>query len=97
MNITIENNEISICNKQCALIKIENPVYIENNVKKHLSFTGVEDNEYCFSDSDFLVKISLEQKGNERFYVKRKWTNISNRIRKIQTVFRISPCFDIKK
>jgi len=80
-----------------AVTKIENPIYIENGKEVQLPDAKVENGSYVYSDTYNRVEVEIEKKSDTLFYVRRKWKNISGRLRKIQTIFRIQACFNVEK
>ena len=97
MKTTIVNNKTVISNDECSLVIIENPIYIEDGCEKQLSFTEVNESKIIYKDENFSSAVTIEYKNNDLFYIKRKITNTSSKKRKIQTVFRILPCFQAEK
>lgn len=80
-----------------AVVAINNPVYVENGIEKTLTAQTKEGGIYRYADQDNLVEITVEKKSDTLFYIKRIWKNLAETTRKIQTSFRIEPCFEVNK
>ena len=83
----------SSCN---AVVQIESPVVFENKDEITLDLLDINTDRAVYAGDKDRVEISIENKGEGIFYIKRKWYNTSSVARRIQTIFRISPCFDVE-
>lgn len=73
------------------------PVYIENGEENSVEAVGIDDGKYVYCNKFNRVEISITKLNGDLFYLNRRWTNLSNETRAIQTVFRAVACFDVKK
>lgn len=76
-----------------AVLELCAPAYFEDGVKRILSIRP----DGSFADESNRVTLSVEQLRESVFLVRRRWTNISDQVRQIQTVFSARPCFAVKQ
>lgn len=92
-----------------AVAKIDAPIYVENGKEKKLmsvnrvveasqSDTDAAQKEfYTYADTTNSVDVTIEQKSDTLFYIRRSWRNLADTPRKIQTILRVQPYFDVQK
>ena len=97
MNISIGMDKIIIEGKEGALAAIQNPICIENGNEYCLAFKSEDKGEIIYENDAFSSVLIIDRKEDGLFRIKRRITNISSATRKIQTIFRISPLFEVGK
>lgn len=109
MYIIYQNGNFRISDSAAAAVaKIEAPIYVENGEEKELisenratagtkQAAAVKETTYTFTDTTNRVDITIEQKSDTLFYIKRSWKNLADEPRKIQTILRVLPCFEVHK
>lgn len=98
MYIVYKDGKFSLSDSHgSAAVEIKAPIYMENQAKKQLPVEMAEQGNYVFADASNRVEVSIRQKNDTLFYIHRTWKNLALVSRKIQTVFRVEACFDVKK
>lgn len=98
MYIVYKNGKFDISTEHtCAVVEAAAPIYIENHQEKQLIFEKAANGIYVYSDAENRAEIRIEQRNDTLFYIHRTWKNLSAKARKIQTVFRIQTCYEVKK
>lgn len=98
MYIISNNKGFEISNDDSlAVARIDAPVYIEDGEERRTKLLDNSNGKYIFGDENNRIELCIEQKLSGLFYIKRNWTSLADRPRKIQTVLRVFPCFEVKK
>jgi len=79
------------------VVRIYNPICIENGNETSVPYSKTEKGEYIYSDTENTVTLKAEKKSDTLFRFERSWKNTSDRIRSIQTVVRLSPSFETSR
>ncbi|MBE6931575.1 MAG: hypothetical protein E7463_15000 [Ruminococcaceae bacterium] len=102
MYISCMNNKFTLSSgSDNAVVCLQAPLYREAEGEQiaeyELRETGGQGSTAVYEDAANRVTLTVEQKKDTLFYIRRRWENLSDRARKIQTVLRVSPCFDVAK
>jgi len=91
MYIIYQNGRFSVSDDAThAVVSVHAPIYIRDGREFVLSET---DTPCVFTDGINRAELTVEQKGDTLFHIRRRFTNLSGETEQIQTVFRVSACF----
>lgn len=79
--------------KDCAVAQLCPPAYWEAGHRYPLQ----EQDDGSFADDRNRVTVTVQKVGDSLFRITRHWTNTGDQTRRIQTVFAIRPCFEVKQ
>lgn len=97
MYIIDRNGHFSIsADPASALVALHAPLYVKNGQETALPLLETCGSSAVYADACSRAEISVEQKSGTLFYIRRRFTNISGVMEKIQTIFRISACFPVE-
>ena len=83
--------------KRHAAACIELPVLLENGTQQRVPLVSANENHLLYQSETDRVEITVDDMGDGLLRIRRHWKNLSASTRKIQTVFGVSPCFEVKK
>lgn len=83
--------------KRHAAARIELPVLLENGTQQRIPLVSANENHLLYQSETDCVEITVDDMGDGLLRIRRNWKNLSASTRKIQTVFGVSPCFEVKK
>ena len=98
MYIQSQNNTFSVSassdNAVCVLLE---PVCIENGCEITVPFLAEEGGHLLYRDDKNEVTLTVEQKSETLFYLRRTWKNIASETRSVRIAQRVKPLYDVKK
>ncbi len=98
MYIIDQNGAFSVSDGvEGAVAEILPPVCIENGVEREIPFLCRSGDRWIYQDAENRVTLSMEQKGNTLFYLRREWENRLERTRELQLVLRVEALFEVAK
>ncbi|MBQ8140492.1 MAG: hypothetical protein IJ038_02215 [Clostridia bacterium] len=77
-----------------AVVSFEPPIAVENGSEYTLEALWENENGAVYAGERDRVELSVCDKGDGLFYLKRKWSNLASESRRIQAVFRLKNCFE---
>ena len=94
MYIIYKDSRFSVSDSpENAVVTLEAPLYRTDTEERFLTLTGTG----IYTDAGNRVEVTVEQKSDTLFYIHRKWTNISDKTARIQTVFRVTTHFVVDR
>lgn len=92
------NHAFAVGNRlENAVCEILEPICIEGGREITVPFVSCVDGRAEYRDDKNEVTLTLEQKTDTLFYLRRMWKNTSDEIRTLRMAQRVKPLFDVKK
>ena len=80
-----------------AVCELPPPVCIENGAEYSVPFVSEQNGGFLYRDAENEIRLTVEQKTDTLFYLRRSLKNIASESRNIRIAQRVKPLFDTKK
>ena len=80
-----------------AVCELADPVCMENGAEYSVPFVSKQNGGFLYRDAENEIRLTVEQKTDTLFYLRRSLKNIASESRNIRIAQRVKPLFDTQK
>ncbi len=96
--ITYQNGVFSASESPIgAVCALSEPIVIEDGAETVIPFVGMEQDCSVYRDDKNEVRMTVEQKSDTLFYLRRTWKNLSSETRSVRLALRVKEMFSAAK